>query len=101
MCLCCVTELVILLHLLMGQGKSLHTTRIPDLGGDSLVDGGYRDVPLFRGDFFLKRAALSVSFIRIGAEVWVAFEATCRILGTILGQCDKNCQEEERICKGW
>ena len=35
---------------------------------------GYRDVPLFRGTFFLKSAELSVSVFEVCAELWVPFE---------------------------
>ena len=42
-------------------------------------------MPLFRGNFFLMRAELSVSPIR--AELWVPLEETCRIIGTILETC--------------
>ena len=54
---------------------------------------------LFRGAFSLKRAELSVSFFRICAELLVLIEVPCRIMGTILEKCGKNCQEERRVCK--
>ena len=41
---------------------------------------------LFRGAFFLKSAELLVSIFEICAELWVQFEETCRIMGTILGK---------------
>ena len=41
-------------------------------------------MPLFMGYFFLKEEP---------------FEETCRTMGTILGKCGKNCQEEQRKCK--
>ena len=41
-------------------------------------------MPLFRGTFFLKSAELSVSVFEICAELWVPFEESCRIMGTIL-----------------
>ena len=58
---------------------------------------GYGDVPLCRGTFFLKGAEVSVSFFRICVELWVPFEAACRIIGTVLGKYGKYCQEEQRI----
>ena len=47
----------------------------------------------------MKRAEISVSFFRICAELWVAFEEACRITDTSLGKCGKNCQEEKRILR--
>ena len=47
--------------------------------------------------FFLKRAELS--FFRICVQLWIPFEDTCRIMGTILRKCGIDCQEEQRICK--
>ena len=43
-------------------------------------------MPLFRGTFSLKSAELSVSLSEICAELWVPFEETCGIMGTILGK---------------
>ena len=54
---------------------------------------------LSRGTLFLKRAELSVPFFRICAGLWVPFEETCIIISTILGNCGKNCKEEQRMCK--
>ena len=46
-------------------------------------------MPLFRGTFFLKSAVLSVSVFKICAELYVPFEETCRIIGTVL---EKYCE---------
>ena len=46
----------------------------------------YGDVPFFRGNLFLKSAELSISLFEICAELWVPFEETYSIMGTILGK---------------
>ena len=43
-------------------------------------------MPLFRGTIFLKSAELLVSVFEIFAELWVPFEETFRIMGTILAK---------------
>ena len=55
-------------------------------------------MPLFRSAF-LKRAELSVPVFAICAEICVLIEETCRIMGTLLEKCGKNCHEGQRICK--
>ena len=51
-------------------------------------------MPLFKGTFFLESAELSVSIFEICAELWVPFEETCRIMGTILGKYCKTIRRE-------
>ena len=46
-------------------------------------------MPLLRVIFFLKRAELSVSVVRIRAEIWVPLEETRRLMDTIL---EKHCK---------
>ena len=40
-------------------------------------------MPISRGTFSLKSAELSASVFEICADIWVPFEETCRIMGTI------------------
>ena len=49
----------------------------------------YRYVQIFGGTYFQKSAELSVSLYEICAELWVPFEDTCKIIGTIWGYIAK------------
>ena len=56
-------------------------------------------MPLFRGTFFLKSAVLSVSVFKICAELYVPFEETCRIIGTVLEKYCENFRGELALAK--
>ena len=64
-------------------------------GGSTLACLNVRGTCHYLGvPFFLKNADLSVSVFEIYAELWVPFEETCRIMGTILGKYCKIIRRE-------
>ena len=55
-------------------------------------------MPLSRGGFLEKDGIICIIFLNM-CGIMELFEETCRIMGTILGKCGKNCQEERKIFK--